>query len=197
LDRWYVGAALYFVSVIVPYALEQVAYVRFTPHPANPQERKAASRYGWEYMWDVSHFILLVTTGYRMIFHMASLGWWDASGVVLFILGVVMRIWALHELSELYDTGVVIKREHHVVRSGPYHVLRHPLHMGTNFEIAGMALLAPWWLGGPLLAACLAYTLYRNRLEDKVLKEQFGPAYDRYYNETWDVVDLIYWKPRR
>jgi protein-S-isoprenylcysteine O-methyltransferase Ste14 len=83
------------------------------------------------------------------------------------------------------------------VRSGPYYLLRHPLHMGTNLEIAGMALLAPWWLGLTAIVLCLIYTVYRNHLEDRVLTEQFDSAFSSFYAETWDVVDLFYWKPRR
>jgi protein-S-isoprenylcysteine O-methyltransferase Ste14 len=182
--------------VILPYLLEQVAYSRFTTRPASPQE-KAASHYGWEYLWDITHLVLLVHAGYRMIFRTATLGLLDSAGIALFIIGVTIRIWALRELGKFYDTGVVIKNEHEVVRSGPYRILRHPLHMGTNAEIAGLALLAPWWLGIPAMTACLIYTVYRNHFEDKVLKENFGSAYNLFYAETWDVVDLIFWKPRR
>jgi protein-S-isoprenylcysteine O-methyltransferase Ste14 len=197
LDRWYVGAAIYFVSVIVPYLLEQVAYSRYTPRPAEKQDKTAITGYGWAYVWDIAHFAVLIYAAYKMIFRTATLDVWDAVGVGVFIVGVVTRIWALRELGEFYDTDVAVRSAHEVVRSGPYRLLRHPLHMGTNLEIIGLATLAPWWLGIPAALSALLLTVYRNHFEDQVLKEHLGSAYAEYYAETWDPIDLIYWKPRR
>jgi protein-S-isoprenylcysteine O-methyltransferase Ste14 len=196
-DRWYVGAAIYFVSVIVPYLFEQAAYSRYTPRSSEKQDKKSISGYGWAYVWDIAHFAVLICAGYKMIFRTATLDLWDGVGVSVFILGIVLRIWALRELGEFYDTDVAVKSQHKVVRSGPYRLLRHPLHLGTNLQIIGLALLAPWWLGAPAVIGALLLTIYRNHFEDKVLKEHLGAAYADYYAETWDPVDLIYWKPRR
>jgi protein-S-isoprenylcysteine O-methyltransferase Ste14 len=190
---------LYFGGLLaLPYMLEQYAYWRFTIK--EPREKKQAksikniSGYGWAYLWDLAHFILLIYACYWVIFHTSSLTLLDWSGLTLFIIGVLLRIRALRELGEFYDSDVSVQGDHQVISTGPYRYIRHPLHLGTDLQIVGLAFLAPVWLALPLVVASLVLTVVRNRTEDQVLIEHLGLAYHDYYARTWDPVDIVYRK---
>lgn len=180
------------VFVILPYLLEQVAYSYFTGQKAQPKTLKLQLSYGWEYLWDVAHFVLLIFTLYTLIstpFH-----WTYAIGLLLFNAGVGLRCWALRELAEFYRADLAIFTEHRVISSGPYALIRHPLHFGTDLQIIGMGFFAPLWLALPAIGISLWLTVRRNRAEDRLLLEHLGAAYRYYYLHTWDVIDLIFWR---
>jgi protein-S-isoprenylcysteine O-methyltransferase Ste14 len=68
------------------------------------------------------------------------------------------------------------------------------LHLGTVAQIVGLACLSPVWLGLGVAPAALLIALYRNRKEDRAHLQHFGPVFQTYYRQTWDLVDLAYWK---
>ncbi|HEU0291129.1 MAG TPA: isoprenylcysteine carboxylmethyltransferase family protein [Anaerolineales bacterium] len=191
------GLLLFTVFVLAPYGLEQLAYIRFTSNPKAVEHRRTAKvihGYGLAYLWDVAHFSVLVGAGFRFIGTETPFRWWGWAGCLLFLSGVALRIWALRELGVSYEARLVIYPEHRIVTSGPYRLLRHPLHWGTTAQILGLALITPVWLGLPATLTAILLTLYFNRLEEQILLEYLGPKYEEYYARTWDMIDLIYRK---
>jgi protein-S-isoprenylcysteine O-methyltransferase Ste14 len=186
--------------VLGPYAVEQFAYWKFV---TKNRERghhpplKTVTRYGWVYLWDLAHFAVLVAAGFRFIGQDAPLSVWEWLGWAIFGAGVALRVLALRALGPFYAGGTVIYEGHQVVDTGPYRYIRHPLHLGTTAEVAGLAMLSPLWLGLPAVAVSLVLTLYKGRDEDRALLDNLGATYARYYAQTWDVVDLIFWQRRR
>ncbi len=190
----------YFVlGILMPYAAEQYSYARSVPQK-NKQKAESAETssqgYGWRLVWDASFFLMFVGAGYRIISPGAPLSAWEWTGYFCFLLGVTLRIWALRELGQFYDPGIVIKTDHRMIHTGPYRILRHPLHLGTLLQITGLAGFSPIWLGLPAVFASLLLCLYLNRTEDRTHSQQLGSAFEAYYLKTWDIIDLIFWKSR-
>lgn len=188
------GIFLFIMCIIAPWGLEQLAYSRYVGNPDAVQHRKTAKvvrGYGVAYTWDAAHFLVLVAAGFRFIGSQQPLSIWEWIGYLLFPLGVAMRIWALRELGVYYDAQVSVQPQHAVITSGPYHIMRHPLHFGTTTQILGLAFLAPIWLGLPAALSAIVLTLYTDRFEDLVLLREIGPTYERYYVRTWDIVDMV------
>jgi protein-S-isoprenylcysteine O-methyltransferase Ste14 len=188
------------VLVVAPYAAEQFAYWKFVTKNQEKGQHpplKTVTRYGWVYLWDLAHFAVLLAAGFRFIRQGLPLSAWEWLGWLIFAAGVVLRILALRELGPFYAGGTVIYEGHRVVDTGPYRHLRHPLHLGTMAEVAGLAFLSPVWLGLPAVALSLVLTLYKGRDEDRALLENLGATYARYYARTWDIVDLVFWRQRR
>jgi protein-S-isoprenylcysteine O-methyltransferase Ste14 len=70
-------------------------------------------------------------------------------------------------------------RNHHVITSGPYRYVRHPMYAGVCAAFVGLPLvMGSWWalIPGVLLAALF---MVRTALEDRMLHEQL-PGYARY-----------------
>lgn len=194
-----VHIASFVFGVLAPYFAEQYAYSKLIP--AQP-EREAESGgqvlqgYGWRFVWDASYFILLISAGYRIVISTPSLALWEWLGYFCFPSGVVLRVWALREIGRFYDPGIVVKSDHQMIRTGPYRLLRHPLHIGTLLQISGLAFFSPVWLALPAMAASFLICLYLNRIEDHSHSRLLGSSFNSYYLQTWDIVDLIFWKRR-
>jgi protein-S-isoprenylcysteine O-methyltransferase Ste14 len=195
-----VGIVYVILLIAIPYGLEQIAYWQFTVkgqgEKSQEKEVKTITGYGWAYLWDIAHFVLLVYAIYRLIWQTSQLTFLDWSGIVVFILGILLRITALRELGEFYGANLSIQRDHQVITSGPYAYLRHPLHLGTDLQIIGLAGLSPFWLGIPAVLAVLVLTIHRNHFEDVTLMQHLGDAYRHYYQQTWDPVDILYAKEK-
>jgi protein-S-isoprenylcysteine O-methyltransferase Ste14 len=93
-------------------------------------------------------------------------------GIVLagvFLAGVALRAWAIHELGAAYSHRVVRICESGLICSGPYRVLRHPAYSGMLLANAGFV----GYFAGPASIAALtllaAAILWRIRVEEGVL----------------------------
>jgi protein-S-isoprenylcysteine O-methyltransferase Ste14 len=74
-------------------------------------------------------------------------------------------------------------REHHVITSGPYRYVRHPMYAGVIAGFVGLPLaLGSWWalIPGGLLAVLF---VLRTAFEDRMLHNQL-PGYDAYALRT-------------
>ena len=73
----------------------------------------------------------------------------------------------------------------HVVSSGLYAKIRHPLYVSQMLVLAGVFLYVGdhrlWWL----YVAILLFQIFRARSEEQVLLKQFGEEYATYMNSTW------------
>ena len=183
---------IYFImAFLIPYFLEEAAYSKLIP--STPRgEKTIAQGYGWRIVWDLAYHIGLIGAGYNIIF----LKHWEWLGYVIFLAGILLRIWSLSQLREFYDPGIALRSDHRLVQTGPFRLLRHPLHVGTLLKISGLAFFLPLWIVIPNVIASLVLALYLNRTEDCLHLEKFGSDFQMYYLRSWDFVDLIFWKKK-
>lgn len=189
---------VYLVLVLIPYGIEQSAYWKYVTRRNQPAEtsvtRTVVNSYGWGWIWDGLHLVVLVWAGYRCWFVTGSLTLGEWLGIAGFVIGVGLRVWGLRELSPMYDGGIAMRSDHVLIQSGPFRFIRHPLHLGTVTQIVGLSLLTPWWLTGIVTPIALVIALYRNRTEDQLHLLRFGAGFQEYYRRTWDWVDWVFWK---
>lgn len=117
--------------------------------------------------------------------------WRSAFGLALFAIGLGFAIWARVRIGRNWGTPMTQKDEPELVRSGPYHLVRHPIYSGILVAGAGTAVALSWpWL----IAVCLAgiYFLYSATVEERYLTEQFPDAYPAYKQSTKMLVPYIF-----
>ena len=71
----------------------------------------------------------------------------SAAGHISIVLGIVLRLWAAGYIgSEARKTEFTAA---HVIKSGPYELLKHPLYIGNFFLVLGVVMLynPPRWIG--------------------------------------------------
>lgn len=95
--------------------------------------------------------------------------------------GFAFTWWARIHLGRLWSTSVTRKAGHHVVDSGPYGIVRHPIYSGITIAATATAVargtVAGW---GGMVVMTLGWYL-KARLEEGFLREELGAAaYDQY-----------------
>jgi protein-S-isoprenylcysteine O-methyltransferase Ste14 len=103
---------------------------------------------------------------------------WVLAGLV--ICGFLFTWWARIHLGQLWSSSVTRKEHHHVVDTGPYAIVRHPIYTGLLLAILGTVLLRGTILtltGGALIAAGI---YVKARVEEQFLRQQLGESYAAY-----------------
>jgi protein-S-isoprenylcysteine O-methyltransferase Ste14 len=72
-------------------------------------------------------------------------------GLALMVGGIAFRYWAAKTLGEFYTRTLLIKTEHHIVESGPYHIIRHPGYLGFILMLVGAGLATTNWIVAMLI----------------------------------------------
>jgi protein-S-isoprenylcysteine O-methyltransferase len=106
-------------------------------------------------------------------------------GVLLGLLGVGLRLWALLTLRERYTRTLFVQDEHLIERGGPYRWIRHPGYLGSLLCLNGIALASGNWMTllASLVATSAAYS-YRIKVEDEMLVRSLGEPYAVYRREV-------------
>jgi len=110
-----------------------------------------------------------------------------------FAAGLVLRWVSILTLGRLFTTRVTVQDGHELVRRGPYRWLRHPSYTGMVLILVGIGLA----LGDAIALALavgvpLAALLYRIRVEERVLANAFGEAWERHRAATWRLVPWVW-----
>lgn len=117
--------------------------------------------------------------GQLRLWHFSPDVQWALFGLTL--PGFAFMWWARLHLGRLWSSGVTRKEGHHVVDSGPYGIVRHPIYTGL-IAASGAAAVQAGTI--PALAGVVVLTLgfyIKARLEERFLREQLGAeAYDAY-----------------
>ena len=119
--------------------------------------------------------------------------WTFWSGAALVALGLAFAVWARVHLAGNWSGTVTLKQDHSLTRSGPYHLVRHPIYTGILLAILGNAIAVAEWRGIVALALIAVAFCRKIVTEEGFLTAQFGEAYARYRAE---VPALIPWSRR-
>jgi protein-S-isoprenylcysteine O-methyltransferase Ste14 len=116
-----------------------------------------------------------------------------AAGVLVMWSGLGLRLWSISVLGQAFRTTVEVDPEQHVVRSGPYRLLRHPSYTGLLVIVAGFGLGLGDWLS---LAVCLVVPslaiVRRIRVEETEMVGVLGDAYRDYQSRTKRLIPLVW-----
>ena len=117
--------------------------------------------------------------------------WPAALGAALTFAGVVFSVWARFVLAANWSSLVQLKQDHELIVEGPYRWVRHPIYTGVLLMFAGTALAVGEWRG--LLAVAIAAAAFwrKLRLEETVMRGQFGDAYARYAERVPALIPLL------
>ncbi|AKG05807.2 hypothetical protein AAV35_012010 [Salimicrobium jeotgali] len=115
------------------------------------------------------------------------------TGLFFYGVGVTLRLSGIMHLKEQFTRNVSVREGDHLVSSGPYRILRHPLYTGLLSIVIGFALsngsLFGLLVGSVLIAASL---IYRIKLEEAMLTSQYGDEYAQWCRIRYRLIPFLY-----
>ncbi|MGL4287149.1 MAG: methyltransferase family protein [Phreatobacter sp.] len=114
-------------------------------------------------------------------------------GYALWLAGFAGATWA-QAVNRHFEPGVRIQtdRDHHVVDSGPYAIVRHPGYSTACLMFIGIPLsLGSWWGLLPAFLSCLLL-IVRTRWEDATLQAELSGYSDYAQRVRWRLVPGIW-----
>ncbi len=119
-------------------------------------------------------------------------GWVFYPGIILILLGIMIRQWAIAVLGRFFSLTVSVAEDHKIVQNGPYRLVRHPSYTGALVTFIGLGLAVQSWAAilGLLLVFALAYG-YRIRVEERTLSLELGTDYLNYMRRTKRLIPYL------
>ncbi len=106
-------------------------------------------------------------------------------GLLLFALGILVRLLAHRDLGRFYNYMITIEPDHQLVTTGIYGWIRHPLYLGTFLVFLGFPLANQSLVGLALfLIQGIPTLLFRISREERLLQKAFPEAYRAYKKRT-------------
>jgi protein-S-isoprenylcysteine O-methyltransferase Ste14 len=113
-------------------------------------------------------------------------------GVVLFTVGCTLRLWPVFVLGRRFSGLVAIQKDHKLVTSGIYGVIRNPSYLGLLITVLGWGLAFRSIVGLLLTTTLVPPLIGRMRAEEAMLRSQFGAEFDAYCARTSRLIPGVY-----
>jgi len=114
-------------------------------------------------------------------------------GVFLFVIGLLLRWWAIITLGRFFTVDVTIEKDHELVERGPFRVVRHPSYTGVLLAFVGFALtLRSWAALLVILVPIFGAFIRRMNVEEEALSGALGSRYADYMRRTKRLVPFVY-----
>jgi protein-S-isoprenylcysteine O-methyltransferase Ste14 len=115
-----------------------------------------------------------------------------SAGIMLMILGSLLRRYCWTTLGEYFTGDVQVRSGQPVIRTGPYRLVRHPSYTGGTVMQVGVGLALCSWASLVLLTVTAIVTyVYRVRIEEAALVNTLGEPYRAYMHQTRRFIPYI------
>jgi len=112
--------------------------------------------------------------------------------VALAAFGFAFAWWARLHLGRLWSSSVTKKAGHHVVDTGPYSLVRHPIYTGIITAAFAVFLLKGTLIALAGVAVMIAGFYIKAKLEERFLRQELGvDAYNAYASRVAMLIPFI------
>jgi len=116
----------------------------------------------------------------------------SVTGLVLFVVGVSIRLVGKRTLGKYYSYGLRVLPDHKLVTGGIYKYVRHPISLAVLVYDPGIPLIFSSLYGFLITLALVPLVLYRIKVEERMLIQKFGDEYHDYMKRTKKIIPFLY-----
>lgn len=180
------------IGLWVAWALSWLVAARWASRPTRIETTRNAAIYRTALL--TGGLLLAVPAHSAWAMHL----WWPGHVqawllVLLAAAGFAFAWWARLHLGRLWSSSVTIKPDHHIVDTGPYGLVRHPIYTGLLLAVLATVLIKGGLLGIGGGVIILAGIIVKARLEEGFLREDLGrEAYDSYARRVPMLVPFLH-----
>ena len=113
-------------------------------------------------------------------------------GLFITFAGVIFAIWARVTLGGNWSGIVTVKRDHELIRTGPYALVRHPIYTGIAFAVVGTVMFDGEIKSIIVVIVMLTVFARKMKIEERFMTEQFGSEYASYRQKTKALVPFLW-----
>jgi len=113
------------------------------------------------------------------------------AGIILTTAGLLFATWARIHLGKYWSSMVMIKTGHHLIRTGPYRIVRNPMYAGMLAALVGGAVAAGELLAFVFVGIIVIGIWLKITAEEEILQEKFGGEYTRFKREVKSLIPYI------
>lgn len=143
---------------------------------------------------------VMITFCFSFGFIFANYRVWNLSnyliaGIGLFVVcaGFVVRWMSILQLKKAFTVDVAISQGQELKIDGMYKLIRHPSYLGLILIMIGFSMTMNSVYSALLVVIpMVAVILYRISVEEKVLVEEFGDAYNLYKANTKRLIPWVF-----
>ena len=118
-------------------------------------------------------------------------------GAFVFNLAALMLFWAHLSLGEFWTCDLGTRSDHHLVESGLYRWIRHPLYTSFFLIAVGFLFMTGDWLIAALMFAHCWAVAARAPKEEEMLLSRLGQSYASYLRRTGRFLPRLRYSPDR
>ena len=112
-------------------------------------------------------------------------------GLAVYILFSWVQVWGYKTLGSNYSQEIMIIKEHTLVKSGPFKVIRHPQYLSQILLDIGGAFATLSYVVIILAIIEIPFLVMRALLEEKLLEKHFKEGYKEYKNKSGFMFPFI------
>lgn len=112
-------------------------------------------------------------------------------GLAFYIVFSWVQIWSTKALGDNFSQDIAIKKDHQLVTSGPFKIIRHPQYLSQILLDIGGAAATLSFVLMPLALIQIPFLFMRASFEDKLLEKHFGDHFRNYKKKSGQIFPYI------
>ena len=112
-------------------------------------------------------------------------------GLAVYLVFSWVQVWAFKSLGENYSQDILIKKDHQLVKKGPFRIVRHPQYLSQILIDLGGAAATLSYIVAPLAIVQIPFIIMRASLEDKLLAKYFTDEFMLYKKKSGFIFPFI------
>ena len=153
--------------------------------------QQAAVRVGRALALVVFLVLYAINSRWLAVLRMPLPDWLRWFGIVIGAASFALYFWSRAALGKEWSSPLRVRERHHLVRSGPYAWVRHPIYLSLIVFMTGIALIAANWFLVAFLLISVVDLHLRIPKEERMMIDEFGDEYEVYMLRTGRLLPRI------